>query len=853
LRTHRPDGKEHEMAVEETGQHYSIRFREINWNGTEAYVRYVKNVTEEVRVRKEQARLEKYFLKVVQNLPGGIAVMYLDKSGQIMLEFFTKGFCELSQMSRPEIWKLYGSDAMAGIHPEDKERVRSLFVEAMNSAGGSQKILYRIQKGDKSYVWVENTFSLIASEDGEKRFYASYRDMTKELAEQERFRKRYNKMLIQHYRTPEPGTLIIGHCNVTQNRMLEVIDHTGSDILNTFGIVRENFYSGLASFIVEEKQRRKFLDTYLNGSVEEIFRHKDREQVLKLKCFAEFPMEDRGRYVQFKVRVVEAPHTGDITGILTVKDITDQIIADKVLYQTSVTSYDFVVDLDLETDTYAVLTCNNNVIPAYPRKGSYLKQVEQTAELNLVPEDREKYIKALNPEEIRRRLKEEKFYTFSYSMTDEKGDIYTKNMTISAVDMRLGRVCLAQADVTEVLAEERNTKAALEKALALAEEASRAKSEFLSSMSHDIRTPMNAIMGMTLLASARIEDSEQVADCLKKISTSSKHLLSLINDILDMSKIEQRQITLNHARVVLPELIEQISCIIVSQARSAGIEFRISEENIQNQLFYGDNLRISQVLINILSNAIKFTPRGGSVEFHIEEIPASEDGNIRYCFLVKDTGVGIPEKFLSYLFEPFTRSYSTHKVEGTGLGLSITKGLVDLMGGEISVKSDTFQGTEFRVELECKSAEEDAGNLADGRALSFSESEVRRLFSDRCFLVAEDNAINAEILCELLSMYGAKAVVVTDGVQAVNELDSAPPETYDAVLMDIQMPEMNGYQAARAIRQMEREDAGKIPIVAMTANAFAEDIQEALDAGMNAHVAKPIDIDMLRTTLSRVL
>lgn len=978
LKTHKPDGKEHEMSVEETGQYYSIRFREINWNGTSAYVRYVRNITEEVRTQKEKECLEQYFQTVVKKLPGGIAVMHFDEEGKIVPEFLSEGFSELIGMNQKETWKLYGQNVMSGIHPKDRERVKKQMLESMYNEMNRCKMIYRLKKRDDGYVWVENIFSPIKSEGGENKFYATYRDVTKELSEQEQFRKKYNEMLMQHYRTPEPNALIIGHYSITQNKIREIIDHTGSDILNTFGTVRENFLTGLSSFIVEKEQRQKFLDIYLNTPALTAFKRKDTEQILK--CFVKFPAEESGRYVQFKVNLVETPDAEDITGILTVIDITEQVITDKILHQLSVTNYDFVIDLNLDTDFYTVLAHNTNGNCMPGPQGSHLKRIEEMVNSVIVPRDREVYGKLLDPAEIRLRLKKEKSYTFAYSITDENGDIRTKNMTVSAADLRIGRVCMVrtditdsireqrgllnmiaytfelagfinvkrelltlytrrtildnlspqvmnycenvvegfsdiytdtnkgeeayqqfflenmlrkledkpegydfllsqqmgnglrykqinvlwgdsdhsticfvQADVTDILSAERDTKAALEEALSLAEEANRTKSEFLSAMSHDIRTPMNAIMGMTVLASAHIEDQERVADCLKKISISSKHLLSLINDVLDMGKIERSQITLSRTKIILSTLLDQVLAIITSQAQSAGIEFIIRKKHIQNDWFYGDALRINQILINVLSNAIKFTPEGGIVEFHVEEIPALKYGNVRYCFMVKDTGVGIPEKFLTYLFEPFTRSYSAYRVEGTGLGLSITKGLVDLMGGIISVESVVSQGTEFRIELECESAAESAGNTMENKRLSFSDLEARKLFADRCFLVAEDNEINAEILCELLSLYGAESIVVTDGAQAVSAFENAPKKAYDAILMDIQMPEMNGYQAARVIRKMNREDAESIPIVAMTANAFAEDIREALDAGMNAHVAKPIDIEMLQVTLSKLL
>lgn len=410
-----------------------------------------------------------------------------------------------------------------------------------------------------------------------------------------------------------------------------------------------------------------------------------------------------------------------------------------------------------------------------------------------------------------------------------------------------------RADVTDMLAAEREAKDALQEALALAEKANRAKSEFLSSMSHDIRTPMNAVIGMTSLALANLDEKERVKDCLQKISSSSKYLLSLINDILDMSKIERSKIMLNRMQISMPEMLKELSAMMEPQAEVNGLAFSMEAREIRHQNFYGDKLRINQILINILSNAIKFTPKGGRVEFLAEETDRGcKDGQVCYRFTISDTGIGMTEEFVEHIFEPFSRNTNTVGIEGTGLGLSITKGLVDLMDGKIWVKSRQNEGSVFCVEIICETMQGEAAVKQDGDGEPERQDDAQ-ILTGRCFLVAEDNAINSEILCELLKMYGARSVVMTDGIQAVEEFQRAEPGTYDAVLMDIRMPRMNGYDAARAIRRMAKEDAGTIPIIAMTANAFAEDVQEALEAGMNAHVAKPIDVKILRDTLTGLL
>ena len=421
-------------------------------------------------------------------------------------------------------------------------------------------------------------------------------------------------------------------------------------------------------------------------------------------------------------------------------------------------------------------------------------------------------------------------------------------MHVSAIDLRLGRVCFIRADVTDVVNAERKAKEELEKALREAENASKVKSDFLSSMSHDIRTPMNAIVGMTTLALANLDNTDKLRDYLHKISVSSQHLLSLINDILDMSQIEQSKIQLNLQTIHIEELIGNISSIMTTQAENMGLCFKIETGVFRHIKFTGDALRIKQILINLLSNAFKFTWEGGMVIFRVEEINAESHGCVRYRFTVQDTGIGIRDEFLNRLFEPFNRSERVSKVEGTGLGLSITKGLVDLMGGTIQVESKLRKGTKFEVELEFAVPAEQEQHPQDV-PVEVGHGDL----SGYHFLLVEDNEINSEILGELLQMWGATFTLRRDGLQAVNEFNQSALGTYDAIFMDIQMPVMNGYKATREIRRLDHPDAASIPIFAMTANAFAQDVRDALDAGMNAHISKPVEMDLLYSTVSKYL
>ena len=387
-----------------------------------------------------------------------------------------------------------------------------------------------------------------------------------------------------------------------------------------------------------------------------------------------------------------------------------------------------------------------------------------------------------------------------------------------------------------------------------AEHANRAKSEFLSNMSHDIRTPMNGIVGMTAIAAANIDDREQVENCLKKITLSGRHLLGLINDVLDMSKIESGNMVLNMEPVSLREVVESIVSICQPQAKAKGQQFDVAVRDISAENVLCDSVRLNQVLINLLSNAVKFTPEGGRVQMTLyqEDSPRGE-GFVRVHIRVKDNGIGMSEEFQKHIFDSFAREDSrrVHRTEGAGLGLAIAKFIVvDAMGGAIDVNSRQGEGTEFHVTLDLERA--GASALPGGSAEAGAPAERGRDLSGRHILVAEDNELNWEVVSELLGEEGLILDWAENGQICVEMLRDSPEGYYAAILMDVRMPVMGGYEATRVIRALEREDRG-LPIIAMTADAFAEDVKRSLECGMNAHVAKPIDVREVMRLLDRFI
>ena len=403
--------------------------------------------------------------------------------------------------------------------------------------------------------------------------------------------------------------------------------------------------------------------------------------------------------------------------------------------------------------------------------------------------------------------------------------------------------------LTQVNDELRQAQDAAAEALQSAERASKAKTDFLSNMSHDIRTPMNAIIGITTLMKNELHQPEKLAEHLGKLESSGQLLLGIINDILDMSRIESGKTTLNVEKMNLPQQVSQLDSIIRQQAGQRRQTFTVNT-HLQHENVLADPNRLNQVLMNILSNAVKYTPKGGHIRLEVEELPRNEHF-ARYRFVVQDDGIGMSEEFQKTLFDPFTREEKsgTNKVQGTGLGMAITKSIVDLMGGSISVESAPGRGTRFEVVLEFP-IDAEADTVQEAQVLP-EEAEETSPLSGMKFLCAEDNAINAEILEMLLESKGASCTVCSNGQEIVDAFASVKPGEYDMILMDVQMPVMDGLEATRRIRNGENPLGRIIPILAMTANAFLEDMQKSKEAGMDEHLSKPVDIAALEQTVKR--
>ena len=439
-------------------------------------------------------------------------------------------------------------------------------------------------------------------------------------------------------------------------------------------------------------------------------------------------------------------------------------------------------------------------------------------------------------------------YEFTLPYLANDGSEKNKQINVLWGDEGHHTICLVRCDVTDIISAEKNSRSVLQNALDLAQEANRAKTDFLSAMSHDIRTPMNAIIGMTDLALDDLDNRQHLSEYLDIIKSSSSHLLTLINDILDMSRIEKGKLKLARTSFNLSVEIDRFCSRYQLLMDKNSLNFLHNAELLHCNCI-GDTAQLQRIWDNLVSNACKFTPPGGTVTFSACELPSDNERLGWYKFTISDTGIGIDNESLQHLFDPFFRSsdvISKH-IEGSGLGLAIVKNIVDYKGGTISVTSRQGEGTTFTVTLPLH-FDTAAEHPVEKPTHTFGSADFD--FSGKSLLLAEDHPINQKVAELILEKTGAAVTIVENGLQCTELFTGSAKGSFDAILMDIQMPVMNGYEAAQAIRSSTHPQSATIPIIAMTANAFAEDIKNALSAGMNAHIAKPIDPQKLYETLA---
>ncbi|QNM05083.1 PAS domain-containing protein [Qiania dongpingensis] len=523
----------------------------------------------------------------------------------------------------------------------------------------------------------------------------------------------------------------------------------------------------------------------------------------------------------------------------------------------------FYVDL-LQDSYYGVRIPEGADTMAVPKRGRYSEIMSGYIKDFVVPEEQERmkqFTAAAASGEGFRNGKDHMEIEFRQKRAEGKPPVWLRMEINLAADIggRPGYMVITFINISgekcrelEKLLEEQKAKEALTQAYEAANKANEAKSTFLSRMSHDIRTPMNAIIGMTSIAGAHLGEPDKIEDCLDKIKVSSRHLLTLINEVLDMSKIESGRASLKESAFSILDMVEEVEVMMKPEIEKKSQVFQMSMRDIVHDCVLGDMARLQQVFINLLSNAVKYTQERGTISFRALEKPSNMAGVGCYEFLVEDNGIGMSEEFLKKIFEPFERAEDSRvsKAQGTGLGTSIALNIVQMMNGTIDVSSELGKGSLFRVTVYLKIWTKNE-NWEYKEAFEERQGGSFCLLENRTVLLAEDNELNQEIAGELLSMCGVRVETADNGKEALEKFSASETGYYSVIFMDIQMPVMDGYEAARKIRGLSRPDAESVPIIALTANAFSDDISRSEQAGMNEHVAKPLDIERLKKVLLR--
>jgi signal transduction histidine kinase/CheY-like chemotaxis protein/ABC-type amino acid transport substrate-binding protein len=622
---------------------------------------------------------------------------------------------------------------------------------------------------------------------------------------------------------------------------------------------------GLTAPCSYDEYIRKVCENMTESDDRETFRRKTSREYLT-KIFAEGKTEDVFEYRTKLIngQIADIRHTtyltrnngeNDIIAHINKKNITAQKKNERqirkyeqILITTATDTYKGVRRVDLDTQQAEYINFNGKI--KQTDIGNWTEWLEGQR-VNIHPDDFDRirnFLSIENLSSMQTGIPYRQDYR-SHDVNEKKVNrVYTTTVSVMYVEEKKIAV-MTTIDNTAAVESEIEQKRLVEDALRSAEKANTAKTTFLSNMSHDIRTPMNAIIGFTSLAETHIDNTEQVKDYLSKISASSHHLLSLINDVLDMSRIESGRLHLDETEFNLSDFVHNIQGIIMPDLTAKELNFTVDMSGVSDDSVICDKLRLNRVILNLLGNAIKFTENGGNIKLLVDETNSDGKDTAIYEFHVSDTGIGMSEEFISHVFEPFERERNStvSGVQGTGLGMSISKNIVDMMGGTISVSSVKGEGTEFTVIIPMKKTNPDNITIEVEETI-----HSRNNIHGQRILLVEDNDMNREIAAEILGSAGLVVEEAEDGSVAVDMLLNKGAGYYTLVLMDIQMPIMDGYTATKRIRSFEDKELAKIPIIAMTANAFEEDKQNALAAGMNAHLAKPISVDLLLDTLEQI-
>jgi signal transduction histidine kinase/CheY-like chemotaxis protein/PAS domain-containing protein len=735
------------------------------------------------------------------------------------------------------------------VHPASIAEFKNLFEKSPKDDKPHQADI-RMRSGENgSYVW--KRFIIIPLFDKKGNHVRSL-GITIDITEQKRLQDNYELQLreLEEFNAPN---LIVKARYALQRNTMEYYQKKTEDSVN-FRLVH-TYDEGLTSTaerIADRNQKEEFLRIYDRKNMLEQFGKGNTEL-----SYSYWRLSWKGStfWCLTQAKLFSDPTTGEVMCCIYTYDNNEQKLQQELIETVVHLDYDYLAIVDLQKNSFRMFSRNgNNGIELPPNAGDdYETSVGNYAREIVVPEETEQNIIDMSIANVRKQLEKNDRYTCYVDMRRRDGSIARKMLQYSYLDKANNKVLLARVDITDIyrkdqekVQELQKAKEEAEAARQTAEEASSVKTQFLSRMSHDLRTPMNAIIGLSFLAKEELGDAKAMESYISNIQSAAKFLLGLVNDCLDFEKLNAHKMVLNKEPYDYELFKQNIRSIIQPLCNDKGIHFVLKECPRKDTIMV-DAVRFEQIFLNLLTNAVKFTPKGGTVTLRFSCDDPTE-GNLPIHISVEDNGIGISEEFQKHLFEPFEQEDNGLKAQsqGTGLGLSIVKSIVDLMGGSITVRSELGQGTTFTVSLTLPLATEKERKKRE------PEETTARMNPGLHLLLVEDHPLNTEIATKILERQGAIVTSAANGKEGIDDFIASAPYFYDAILMDIRMPVMDGYEATRLIRNLGREDAKSVPIIAMSANAFEEDVRMSLQAGMNAHLSKPIEPNILYETLAQL-
>lgn len=698
-------------------------------------------------------------------------------------------------------------------------------------------------------------YTTVFDENGRPvKAYGIGQDITRQIQEERQYR-RFMKAAM----TANPNSRGTFHFNVTRNLCSGGHSALSMVLLQQQAGTVDGFFAVIDAHIAVEEDRKKFRAIMSRQKLLEAFKADN----LLVECSYRRWIEDNAmHWITCFVHMMQNPATGDIEAVVDGVDIEEKMQDELILRHVTNEEFDFLAVI-LPATRQIVFRTAKSIVPDTFVGEPYDFSGRMRNFLQRLPGEKARLsaMQALSLEHIIEVLERQGSYKYSLSVCGPQGRMQRKLLTFYYLETASRTILFGQADVTAAVEAENERNRMLEErssqlrlALEAAEQATRAKSEFLSRMSHDIRTPLNAIIGMSTIGQLKLQDSKRVGECLQKIDTSSHYLLSIINDILDISRIEAGKVMLHIEPFDLETMLLEIEAMVSAQIRDLGLSFQMEQDALVGGHYVGDALHLKQILMNLLSNAQKFTPRGGHIWLRLHR-EKQANGYDYIAFAVQDDGIGMSQEFQQRMFEAFEQENAprARNKAGSGLGLAIVYNLVHMMGGSIQVQSTKGQGSQFTVilplQLPLHMMQPEPARM---KSVDFSRTDFPDLQGKR-ILLAEDNELNAEIAIALLEHCGLQVEWVSDGQQAVEAVAGKPDKSYFAVLMDIRMPVLDGLEASQQIRRLPAGRADQLPIIAMTADAFDEDRQRAVAAGMNDYVIKPVDMSVLLAALAKYI